>query len=205
MKVAISTLSNSDFESVRSITGPILADYCDAHGYAYHPIVTDSPERSIIWDRYRILRELLDAGFDRVAHFDCDVLVTNRAVRLEYFPGGGDMVIAKNLCEDGKRRFNDGVVIFDQGSQPLLARIFTYQPEAGEPIYCGQDVIQKLYDVGQIQPAVVPQNQLNSFRYSEYGMTATEGDWRPGDFVLHLPGCANERRIEILTAAVGRL
>ena len=199
MRIAVSTVSDPSFRGVREITSPVLADYCAAHGYDYRPTIIETPVRSVHWDRYLVLRKLLEEGYDRVAHFDCDVLVTNPAIRLQDFPVGGDLVISENLCEDGRMRFNDGVAIFDAGSEGLVGRIFSYEV-GDEPIYCGQDVIQKLYDSGEIRPTIVPQDQLNSFRYSEYGMSGVPcGDWKPGDFVLHLPGRTNERRIEIFS------
>lgn len=50
---------------------------------------------------------------------------------------------------------------------------------------------------------ILPQETMNS--YAEFECVEGSRAWQPGDFVLHCAGLRNEKRIELLTAAVGSI
>jgi hypothetical protein len=39
---------------------------------------------------------------------------------------------------------------------------------------------------------------MNSYDYALYGNENNEGQWQPGDFVIHFPGLSLEKRIELV-------
>jgi hypothetical protein len=45
---------------------------------------------------------------------------------------------------------------------------------------------------------LVNQKQFNSYLYEKYDWAWPDGQYTPGDFLLHLPGMSNEERVPIL-------
>lgn len=197
MNIAAIQISNEEFSSVRDITRPALEKYCARHGYTLLAKDIEHPERSIVWDRYRIIKENL-ANFDAVVHFDADVLITNHHIRLEEFLNGY-IVISRAETERGELRFNDGVALFM--NRPETFRVLDQIIETPDDYFvkCGQDAMERLYCNGKIPaPKFERQQAINAFDYRNYGMPETTiGQWVPGSFVLHLPGCSLQRRTEI--------
>jgi hypothetical protein len=198
---------------VAALTAPVLREYAKRHGYNLVEIVNATVHRSIVWDRFMHIASALDAGADVVAWFDADVLITNLHIRLENLANlrYEGFTLAEAVCEDGQPRLNDGVTIVTDPYGVLAdtcRAIHTYPGAKG--IYCGQDVLQAALDNDEVDPRqhiqtvipirTLPHKTLNSFLYTEYNMPeTTPGHWTPGDFVLHLPGRTNERRVELFT------
>lgn len=65
----------------------------------------------------------------------------------------------------------------------------------------------------------VPQRKMNSYRYEflrgykfvsdrfESGMDSlgNYGEWQSGDFIIHVPGIPNERKVKILQDMLGKV
>lgn len=213
MNITLLTQYDAPFAPVAALTDPVLREYTKRHGYNLVEIVNATIHRSIVWDRFMYIASALDAGADVVAWFDADVLITNLHIRLEnlFSLRYEGFTLAEVLCEDGHPRLNDGVVVVTNhsGGIPELCRQIHAYPEA-KGIYCGQDVLQAALDNGGTDPngfiqtyvpiRTAPHKAINSFLYTEYNMPeTTPGHWTPGDFVLHLPGRTNERRVELFT------
>ena len=200
MRICLFTQTNAAFEPVSSITVPVMSEYARRHNYRLH-VFLGEPQRSIIWDRYRIMAENMD-GFDWLIHIDADVLLTNHHIRIEELvPRHEHMAMALCSCEDGKLRLNDGVSIFSADSYMKWYMMRCFEHAEGDGIWCGQDVIQRDLDNGKLDGILKIERQkaLNSLLYQEYGMPETTiGQWTPGDFALHLPGRTNQRRVELL-------
>jgi len=206
MNICLFTQSNSAFAPVSEITHPILAEYASRHGYDLFRTNQDVGwQRSIVWDRYRILSDFCDR-YDVLVHIDSDVLITNLNIRIEdLLPDKEQIVLADCMCEDGKRRLNDGIAIFK--TSPYMKWLLgeCYAAPESSPILCGQDVLQARHNSGKLEGKLKVERQkaMNSFLYAEYGMSPlTVGNWSKGDFVLHLPGISNHRRVEILREKV---
>lgn len=206
MNICVCVQFNSAFKQVADITLPVLREYCVRHGYALRVDEDARIKRSIIWDRYAIIREQLEL-FQWVAHFDADVLVTNLNIRLEDFmsPVYGEapyVIMAECATEKGDLDFNDGVCFFRSNTVTKnIVEDIILTPDSAT-VLCGQDAFSQMYE--NTLPLecvrVARQKDFNSFLYTEYGMPETTvGNWTPGDFVLHLPGCSNARRVEIFS------
>jgi hypothetical protein len=201
-RIAIYAQFNEPFRKVANLTIPVMQEYADRHGYDLHVGENLPIHRSIVWDRYKILRENLDR-YDWIAHFDSDVLLTNLNIRLEEFcHEPSNVVISMATTEKGERRMNDGVALFrkDWYTHHILDECF-HAPQEGS-IQCGQDKLEMLYLTRADNHTfhIERQKAINSFLYSEYGLPETTvGSWGRGDFCLHLPGRTNDRRVELFT------
>lgn len=199
MKIKIFIQHDTSFKDVAAITIPNLYQYARKHGYDIHESFGHPIRRGVIWDRFAIMPE--NAGdADWLIHMDADVLITNRHIRLEELidPAFG-IIMANCTCEDYALRLNDGVAIFKNCDEvrATMQEIFN-DPVENNARY-GQDVLQRMKDDGQLTHLLKLERQkaMNSFLYTEYNMPPTTlGHWTPGDFVLHLPGVDNKRRVE---------
>lgn len=200
MRIGVFCQYNTPFQGVADLTMPVLREYCARHGYDLHESVNPKVERSIIWDRYRILAENIE-NYEWIVHWDCDAMPTNLHIRLEEFCFGGDIVISRAKTERGDFRMNDGVAFFRNGPGMVDVLMSLADAPSDEGIQCGQDALEDMHGIYSFPSIRIERHKaINSFLYQEYGMsTDTIGQWTPGDFVLHLPGRTNERRVEIFT------
>jgi hypothetical protein len=203
--IRVCTQFDEPFRGVADLTLPVLREYCERHGYSLRVDENAPIKRSIVWDRFSVVAEELRQEWDWIVHVDADVLITNFHIRLEEFmePGTG-IVISACERESGGRFLNDGVCLFENCMAVLNIVDRVVATEEGDRIFCGQDVLQQILDgrmgAGSSWIKVERQKAINAFLYEEYGMPKTTiGQWTPGDFVLHLPGCSNQRRIEIFS------
>ncbi len=201
LRIRVCTQYDTPFKGVADITIPVLMEYCARHGYDLRTDFNRPIQRSIVWDRYAILAEEIERGdADWVVHMDADVLVTNLHFNLEVLTSDwAHMVIANCSKGDGSREPNDGVLMVrcsDVGKEMVDA---IWATPSSDEIQCGQDVIS--FNFEPDEPIMLAkQKVINSYLFEEYGMPpSTPGQWTPGDFVLHLPGRTNERRVELFT------
>lgn len=196
MNIGIFCQFNAPFKPVADITVPVMREYADRHGYRI-TIHEERPiTRSIVWDRYEILSSEIQ-NFDAVVHMDADVLITNLHIPLEEFVHDG-ITMTACLTEDGGLRLNDGVAVFRNTETVSKVLGHTFAAPDSDTVKCGQDSLEELYEIYPQLFHVERHKAMNSFLYDEYGMPDTTiGHWTPGDFVLHLPGRTNERRVEL--------
>ena len=195
MKIAISTQYNHDFEEIAAITIPIMHEYCKRHGYILDASPTPSKSPAIIWERISDALMLLDSGCDAVMHMDADALITNLSVSVEdilsLLPNLSDADLVATAEND---IINDGCCIWRAtlGTMSAMQDIFSKLGEFSSP----QDVINNhaaALDVYHVSPRT-----MNSVLNAEYGNVNPLTEWQDGDFVLHLPGVGNARRVELL-------
>lgn len=207
MKFRIFVQHDPTFSEVARITVPALYKYAIRHGYDIHEGFGVPVRRGVVWDRYAIMPEN-SLGADWLVHMDADVLITNHYIRLEELvaeAGDADILMASCVCEDNVRRLNDGVSFFRNtpATLALMNRVFNDPPHLNARY--GQDVLQRWYeeDAMPVKLKTERPKSFNSFLYTEYDMPeTTTGHWTPGDFVLHLPGIANTRRVDIFKSTL---
>lgn len=189
MTVCICTAFDTGFASLAEITLPILVKYCEKHSYALKTEM--NPNGDIYWKRTEMLLDTLP-HFDVAVWMDTDALVTNHTKRIEWFLPEG-----KNLCvSSDKNGINDGVLIVNRGSEPLLHSLLRLR--GGPGIHAPQDALQLLKSAPNIR--VVPNKLFNAFPVE------CEGDaWEPGDMILQMPGINRERRLAIASAAIPQI
>ena len=197
MNICAITAYNQDFAQVAGLTHPVLRDYCNKHGYGYardcFPTL-QSPE--IVWHRVDAIRQMLKRH-DWVVWMDADALITNPDVKFEsLITNDAHMVISRD-CNG----LNDGIWMVKNSdwSRQILDQIendrLLYSSPQEAMNFMWQDSTMFRNNI-----TVWPQQRMNAYMMAEYGLSEDQpGQWRSGDFILHLPGIGNDRRVEILT------
>lgn len=192
------------FEPLAEFTVPVLRRYCGRHGYdlIVHRGGFGYRNRQFGFQKTELVRALLRAA-EALFVVDADTLVTNHSVRLESFLDDDHAMFA---CHD-ENGFNAGSYLIRNTSTASNFLEGALHLEGAPGVLCEQDAMRDLLKKnlvtgGLMFPTVMkvlPHPAINSYRYDEYGKTKTreEGQWHEGDFLLHLPGMTNERRLEI--------
>lgn len=201
--IIISLIWNSDFDEVAYITVPVIEAYAERHGYQVMRFHNPPCERNVQWERVRIMQEIFESQKpDVCVHIDLDVLIINPAIKLEDLMPEGDWDIAMSRESGGA--WNDGTSMF---RDTLATRDFlqTAWDMESPRVSSLNGAIQKSYDysfprtmswpfAGTPMPfklVEIPKRKFNSYL----------SDWRPQDFLLHLPGCSNQTRCEVFRHA----
>lgn len=189
--IILSLIWNSDFDEVADITVPVIEAYAARHGYQVMRFHNPPCERNVQWERVRIMQEIFESQkCDVCVHIDADVLITNPSIKFEDLMPEGDWDIAMSREPGGA--WNDGTSMF---RDTLATRDFlqiAWEMESPN-VSSLNGAIQRVYDdsleTGMIPFKLVeiPKRKFNSYR----------DDWRPGDFVLHLPATSNQTRCEV--------
>jgi SAM-dependent methyltransferase len=193
--VALVTAWDGAMAAVAEVVLPNQERYCRRHGYALHAI--RMRDGTGCWIKPRAVRE----GFGLapwVCWMDLDAVVVNPSVTLDILlDTDADLVVSAD-----RNGLNNGVLCWRRGpwAWDMLDR---WEGHAG--YYAGHPNAEQttlaylLYREPRDKVRVVPQRLCNSYRYELYGLgDYLAGQYQPGDFVLHLPGLPNERRLEIL-------
>lgn len=203
MNIRVFMLYTKEFDGVAAVTVPSWQRYCARHGYdlTIHRGGYGERERNIGFQKTELALNLLH-GMDALMVVDCDVLVTNHTVKLESLLDNEHSMFATHDVNG----FNAGVYLIRNTGQSL-AFLYTVGCVADRKGVLGeQDAMRYLFDPGRYDDLVkiLPQNSMNSYLYQEYGESRShaEGQWLAGDFLLHLPGITNERRIEIFNSTL---
>jgi hypothetical protein len=150
------------------------------------------------WLKVQAIQEALLDGYDLVIWIDADAIVTNLAVDWRNtFPQ--DVVFSHDV-----NGINVGVLFCR--NTPWMHHVLT-KWEGMKARFRNQPMPEQtalaylLYTEPKDKWHCEPQRTFNSFLYDEYDdhRGRHEGNWERGDFLLHLPGMANSRRIELLT------
>lgn len=186
------------FDALADVTVPVLRKYCHRQGYdlIVHRGGFGDQSRQFGFQKTELVASLLP-GTGSLFVVDVDTMITNHDVRLESFMECDADVFFTRDCNG----INAGSYLIrnSQFSRAFLNAAFS---QSGKPEYPGeQDVMRELIELPQVKPGItiLPHPSINSYLYHEYGQSKTheEGQWQPGDFLLHLPGMTNKRRIEI--------
>tara|TARA_B110000495_G_scaffold64587_1_gene54957 strand:- start:12046 stop:12702 length:657 start_codon:yes stop_codon:yes gene_type:complete len=203
MKIGI--CSWSDREEVYSQTWPLLAKYCEKHGYSFNTnskCFEDDVAGS--WMKLKMLQQ--QDGLDYLVWFDDDIVITNLDQALDIYISKmhTDSSFGVSKCSgtagQGNRFiFNMGLMITKCGdvSKNWLERIWVdgIQSKWRTKKLWEQDYITQLYkNVAEFT------KQIHLFEYGTiqtyvrpYGLPI-EYAWKAGDFSAHITGQANNNR-----------
>lgn len=201
MKFIVTAETTASYKPVSDLTFPIIQEYCDRHGYEFRPTEVVSPERDSIWERVRSLQRALP-DCDWAVHIDADCLITNMHIPLEEFIDNDKWIAISCIPYQGKSMFNDGFCMFRSYALELLDQWWALGPSPSNGIHCLQDRMWRDYNYAGIDElfSIQPQKRFNSVIWSEYGEhERLQGNWTPGDYILHCPGMTTQRRVELVT------
>lgn len=211
-RIAVVSMWDEGQSGLAAITSPNKAAYCRRHGYDWLPRTSGfAPGRPVAWSKIPFIRDAL-ADHDWVFWSDVDSLVMDPSVPLEsLLQTQADLVITEDV-----NGINSGSFLLRrcEWSRAFLDALWSH-PDTSE--------FQKDYALWTDRLwenrafwhllrrrehhrhlLVLPQRQLNSYPGRPYPEAPGSG-YRPGDFILHLPGLSNTRRVRILTEAAARV
>lgn len=197
MKLAITIQTNDAFKSITELTLLRLQLYCSLHKYSLFVNECDLKSPEIVWQRIPDIQKVL-ADHDVAIHLDADILITNPDIRMEDIlrDDGTD-------CWFGTDTYgiNDGFCTFrnTESSQHLLCWL---ADSVNRGYSSPQDAMGTFLHTPELRVdcniTLLPQHMVNSYMTEEYGELDPAGQWKEGDFILHLPAMSNDRRVEIL-------
>ena len=205
MKTRLITMYSPEWQDLANVVMPNLFKYCDRHDYGLTVKVIPA---AYDFRKIKLILAALYAGEDLVLYMDADTYITNHNVKVEGFVDDDhDFYIAQDINE-----VNAGVLLVKNTDWSkwflrfILSMADSYSNE--------QNVIEAGKDHSKIK--ILPHPSINSYMYDEYAPTwglipgwkpttgssdkptHEQGDWRKGDFLLHMPGLPNKRRIDII-------
>lgn len=218
MKIAIITSHTSELETLAELTWDKNKKlYCEKHGYGGHVIdniipsnISDNYQydalgylpksyRGVVYTKVKGIKDIL-SNYDWVMWCDTDTLITNFNIRIESFLDNQyHFVIAKVF-----NGVNAGVLCVRNSElgKKYIEDMFNYRSY----FLHEQDFIIKTADIYKNTIKYVPQKTFNSFCFSDGLHTdapstkdafGLEGQWTPGDFIMHWPGTNTEQRLSL--------
>lgn len=204
MKIAVCTHYDNHFAQVGNLTSQTNWEYCQRHGYEWiceRNRFEESVGWHIVWDKILLLKRKIDrqAFPNWFLYIDADAMILNHTIKLEsLIDPEAHLIIANDI-----NGLNSGVFLIrnSQWSLDFLNWCWGKRQQISNRTEAEQTAMKRyLKEVGTTHVKFVSPNMFNSYLYSEYGEPeTTEGNYKPGDFILHLPGMANNRRVELLT------
>lgn len=201
MKILCCTMFSPSHEELAEVSLVNLIEYTKIHGYDMRIIYIENDK----WEykKHEAFVKYFGEGYDLIWYKDVDTVITNLAIPITNFIyddyhffitkdfnefNGGSIIIRNS--EMG--RFFNGVILEYRGR---------YENE--------QNVINYLINNFVIWKSVfiLPHPSINSYNYSlypeckEYVGREDLGDWKEGNFLLHVPALPMEQRIKILKSA----
>jgi len=196
MTFAVCTFWTPEFALFGDQTEANKRAYCERHGYRFACPRERRSDRPPSWEKLLILADATRES-DWAWWIDADAIITNPEIRLESLASlDVDMVIAAD--ENG---LNCGV--FGLRSCPWSRLLLA---DAWE---CDQFIEHSWWEQAAIRHLLADPARMSRVEVvGQRRMNSYVSDWRPGDFILHLPGMANEDRANVFrtffeTGAIG--
>lgn len=222
MKICVATLCSPDCAALGAVTEPNKNDYCQRHGYDFlvrrEGFIGDPKHghHRFVFERFRFFRDCLQS-YDAVLGCGADVAITNPAVKLEdLMEWRKPFIIAKDalgLQTDVMLMRNRPDVI------SLLSAVVAAENRYWNAPYLDQSALTDIAPLYADTIEVVPQRLINAYDYNtltawhsvhqNYWLAkdadGNDGQWQPGDFILHCPGLPMERKLQVLREHVNNL
>lgn len=222
MKICVFTATTGMIPELVAVTEPFKTQYCKQHGYEFRTGkldgTGDNETEKYGFKRLALIADLLKEDlYDWIWVCGCDVLITNRQIKLEsLIDENFGMVIGTEPTGCGMDSF---LIRKSHGGLELVERLYEYRskPIGGAHEQSTLDALMK-EDPSLLKVVkLLPQRMLNAYKYkslSQYGflsqgfVTGTDflgnsGEWQPGDFVLHTPGLPySEQKLNLFAEAM---
>ena len=207
MKIAFVTLYTPEYADLANITLASRKKYCQKHGYHLHIQTAPLSDRGLAWDKSVLISKALEVA-DVVVWNGVDVVFMNLEFKVE------------SLLEEFKEfsmilstdvyGINSDNLIFRKSpwSEQFLFAVSTlgYAFYRNHP-WVEQEAIIRFASSPPYQGKIgyAPQNKMNSYLNDLYGRpTAWPGHYQKGDWLVHLPGIPNEKRIEVIKSRLSQ-
>lgn len=207
MKIGLLTFHLANYQAIVDLTQPGKEEYAARHGYvSFVQKEVYDPAYDLSFQRVKLIRDylLLHPEIDWLWVHGVDTIITNHNVRLEEF-------IEKHLdkhfliTKDINGINDDSFLIRNNAwAQRWLGFILSKSEEYKNDCWSSQRVIQhnEYHDEFKDGIQILSHPSINSYLYRLYQWgPETPGDWRPGHFLLHLPGLNLQERLNILQSS----
>ena len=204
MKQAIITLYTESMQSVTDLTIPSHIEFATTNNWHQDAVLVE-PD-NCLWEKMQLICDYLNKDFDTVLWVDADAMITNPKLQI-------DWILDKNKNADvfltaDINGLNAGIMYIRNTNR---AKQFFYScTNYGKTLYSdrpnGEQQAIRHFSLAYPYEGIVhymdDQRHLNSYWEGAYQYPLCEkAHWSYGDFILHLPGTPNERRVEIFTEA----
>ena len=188
-------------EELAEVSMPNLLEYAKIHGYDTRIIYIENDK----WEykKHEAFREYFKEGYDLIWYKDVDSIITNLTIPITNFiDDENSFYITKDFNE-----LNGGSVIIKNTKEGIEFNDMTLE----QPRYFENE--QNFYNSGAMATfgdhlmKILPHPSINSYHYNlypeckEYVGREDLGDWKEGNFMLHVPALQMEQRIKILKQA----
>lgn len=177
--------------------------YAEKHGYLALAKTDNFSVEQVHFDKFTHLLDVMAAHpeVDWVWWLDNDAMITNFDVRVEDLVDNNYHVIMPTDIA----ALNTGSFIVRNSAQSrewlefLLSKKAEYR---NDKKWFEQQAVIDFYPKFQHLFKIIPQQWLNSYDYKMYNvegidLLGQDGQWYPGDFVIHWPGLPNNTRIQL--------
>lgn len=197
MTAAVYIYYTPSWQELADLTLPVVHDYCAKHNYK--PFIHESKHNDSWADRkmygIRIFFELWQ-DYDFIWVLDCDTLITNHSIPFtQLVDYEHDIFITQDV-----NGINAGSWII-RNTPESLKFVETIIDNFDAP---HEQILMNRY-LDMVKVKYLPHPSINSYKYElyDYGEKShSEGQWEPGDLLLHLPGLSLEKRIEIFKGMI---
>jgi hypothetical protein len=217
LKFALVTAHNDAYQPLADITwNQNKKIYCEKWGYDAISMTSgfQHPLRFISFERSRYIADLLESGkYDWIHAVGCDTMITNFNIRLEdLIDDNFDFVIATdcyNINNDSfLARASDTTIKWLRNTVNLLESYSNAK-------WLDQSAMIDTIDMMADRIKIVPQRTMNSYNYDLYpglvphiykkDLFGNDGQWQPGDFLIHWPAVPLDTRIALAQEMLGQV
>lgn len=177
--------------------------YAEKHGYLALPKTDNFSQDQVHFDKFVHILDVMEKNpsVDWVWWLDNDAMITNFDIRVEDLVDTDYHIIMPTDIA----ALNSGSFIVRNSAQVkewlnfLLSKKKEYKDDKK---WFEQQAVIDFYPKFQDLFKIVPQQWLNSYDYKMYNVEGTDllgqdGQWYPGDFVIHWPGLPNPARVQL--------
>lgn len=193
MRISLLTDASTEFWNIMQFTAPNKLEYCLKWGIQFSMRKNNGKNAPVWGEREIFMLETL-RECDWLWFMGADTLIMNHQIDVRIFLDDRyDFIIGHDV-----NGINNDVFFLRNNHRSHLF----LQKVLASNSYFPQDQIAMQY-MAELIPgfkmSVVHQKQFNSFLYSEYNYPDDKGgSFSTGDFVLHLPGMSNHRRLQLI-------
>jgi len=201
MNILITSCNYDNYKPLADLTWPNKISYCQKYGYQYLHKVDNFIGNGMVmgFEKIHYILELIKTReYDWIWFVGCDTLITNYSIKIEDIINeyGSDsyFLITKDINGLNADSF---LVRCDSKGQEFFEYTFLKQKELNNIWPYEQGVWWSEYEKRREGIKIIPQNLINAYEYSLYGMTYSEGEWDSNSLLMHWPGLDLKTRLQL--------
>jgi len=205
MKITLLTAStsNDSYWNVLGLSAPNKLEYCLRHKIQL--VIAEHKN----YNAYTNWGERESFILDTLNSYDCDwaffqgtdTLITNMTIDVRSLVNPEyDIIIGVDI-----NGINNDSMFFQNTAKTkeFLDRTISLKNKLPNDQVAMAQVMKEMQD---LRVWYVSQRMFNSMKYDEYGYGAyPQGNWQPGDFVIHFAGLTNEKRVALMSEYLNKI